>query len=236
MLLTGQGGANEEAGTVIRLAYAVAALWFLAGAIGGFNATDYGLFWIAVPIMALVVFVVRFLAEDRAIELALVLMGVTALAGVISLFTQLRFTPPLFAMTAGTFVALSVGGRLMGMSALKQIVAQGGFKLTQPCPNCGTQMASDGACPGCGHELPPSIENKTPAVDANLCDGCGDCVDACPDVFEVDLDGKCEVLIDEVDAADPDDLEAAVEACPKGAIRLHELVLDEFGFRASSVE
>ena len=55
-----------------------------------------------------------------------------------------------------------------------------------------------------------------PAVDSDLCVGCGLCVQVCGDVFEMDAEGKAAVK----DGADlsADCVQDAVDQCPVGAI------------------
>ncbi|MCZ4492501.1 MAG: ferredoxin [Baekduia sp.] len=59
-------------------------------------------------------------------------------------------------------------------------------------------------------------------VDMELCDAHGTCVDACPEVFELDDDDELHVL----DANPPevlrDKVMAAARSCPKAAIRIVE--------------
>ena len=57
-------------------------------------------------------------------------------------------------------------------------------------------------------------------VDADVCTGCGLCVDTCPEVFELAED---DVAIVKVDAIAPEDEETAQEAsegCPVEAITI----------------
>ncbi len=53
-------------------------------------------------------------------------------------------------------------------------------------------------------------------VDRDLCIGSGDCVDAQPDVFELDDEGKAVVL--DPDAAATDEIVEAAQNCPVTAI------------------
>jgi ferredoxin len=53
-------------------------------------------------------------------------------------------------------------------------------------------------------------------VDRDLCIGSGDCVDAQPDVFQLDDEGKAIVL--DPDAAPTDDIVEAAGNCPVTAI------------------
>ena len=59
-------------------------------------------------------------------------------------------------------------------------------------------------------------------VDPELCTGCGPCVDACPEVFELDDDGMAEVKLSDV----PDELQGAcreaMDSCPSEAISIEE--------------
>ncbi len=54
-------------------------------------------------------------------------------------------------------------------------------------------------------------------VDADLCSGCGLCVDTCPDVFEMGEGGTASVKNAEASA---DAVQDAVDGCPSGAISL----------------
>jgi len=56
----------------------------------------------------------------------------------------------------------------------------------------------------------------SPAVDKDLCVGCGLCTQVCADVFEMTADGKAGII----DGADlsADCVQDAVDQCPVGAI------------------
>lgn len=54
-------------------------------------------------------------------------------------------------------------------------------------------------------------------VNADLCTGCGLCVDACPDVFEMN-DDKAVVLVDEIPEGSADCSNEAATSCPVEAI------------------
>jgi len=57
---------------------------------------------------------------------------------------------------------------------------------------------------------------SSPAVDKDLCVGCGLCTQVCSDVFEMDAEGKAGVI----DGADQsvDCIQDAVDQCPVAAI------------------
>ena len=57
---------------------------------------------------------------------------------------------------------------------------------------------------------------KVPRVDRGLCIGCGNCTLICPEVFELDQEGKSRVI----NEAGKCDLDYAVSSCPVGAISL----------------
>lgn len=57
-------------------------------------------------------------------------------------------------------------------------------------------------------------------VDYDLCVSTGACMQAAPEVFEVRSDGYMYVLREEPDEAMRSAVEAAVAACPTGALSL----------------
>ena len=58
-------------------------------------------------------------------------------------------------------------------------------------------------------------------VDQDLCIGCGMCNVACPEVFELNDEGKAEAVADTTDS-NRDDVMTAIEGCPVSAIREEE--------------
>ncbi len=56
-------------------------------------------------------------------------------------------------------------------------------------------------------------------VDADLCTGCGLCVDSCPDVFDLS-DDVVAVKADEVPADAQDCARQAADDCPVEAIKI----------------
>lgn len=58
-------------------------------------------------------------------------------------------------------------------------------------------------------------------VDDNLCIGCGLCVDACPDVFELKDDKSC-VRVEPVPANLETAVKEAADTCPVDAITVEK--------------
>lgn len=58
-------------------------------------------------------------------------------------------------------------------------------------------------------------------IDRSGCIGCGQCVAACPDVFELASDGLAQV-IRQPDASNEGEARVAAEACPVSVIYLGE--------------
>ena len=56
------------------------------------------------------------------------------------------------------------------------------------------------------------------SVDKDTCIGCGLCPSICPDVFEVDDDGKAVAKTNPVPAGHEDDAKDAESSCPVNAI------------------
>ena len=61
-----------------------------------------------------------------------------------------------------------------------------------------------------------------PVVDHDLCIGCGNCEDACPEVFRLEADGLAHVIV----AAPGEELYGCVrdaaDSCPVDAISIEE--------------
>ena len=52
-------------------------------------------------------------------------------------------------------------------------------------------------------------------IDQALCIGCGACASLCPECFEINDEGKAQVISQETETA-----QEAVDSCPTGAITL----------------
>jgi ferredoxin len=61
---------------------------------------------------------------------------------------------------------------------------------------------------------------KKPVIDLDACEGCGSCVEMCPEVFEMQDDGKAHVIAPE--KCDSCDCQAAADICPVEAITFVE--------------
>jgi len=59
-------------------------------------------------------------------------------------------------------------------------------------------------------------------VDESLCIGDGICVDICPEVFEMGEDDLAHVINEDPGSELHEQVREAVDACPTGAIILHE--------------
>ena len=57
-------------------------------------------------------------------------------------------------------------------------------------------------------------------VDQELCIGCGACVNLCPDAFELQDDGKVNVV--NKNESKKCDCEIAINSCPVGAIKIEK--------------
>ncbi len=55
-------------------------------------------------------------------------------------------------------------------------------------------------------------------VDKDTCISCGLCPSLCPEVFEMEDDGKAGVITDEVPSSVEDSAKEAEESCPTNAI------------------
>lgn len=61
-----------------------------------------------------------------------------------------------------------------------------------------------------------------PEIDESLCIGDGICVDICPEVFEMRDDNLAYVIDENPDIGLHESVEEAADACPTGAIIIHE--------------
>jgi ferredoxin len=59
-------------------------------------------------------------------------------------------------------------------------------------------------------------------VDATLCNGCGPCVDICPEVFEFNQDGIAVVKIKQIPVGSEEACQEAADSCPTEAIAIEE--------------
>ena len=61
-----------------------------------------------------------------------------------------------------------------------------------------------------------------PTVDKDLCVGCALCTQVCPDVFEMDDEGKSKVIKEIIGDDLYDCVKEAVDSCPVSCITLEE--------------
>ncbi|NLM34459.1 MAG: ferredoxin [Clostridiales bacterium] len=59
-----------------------------------------------------------------------------------------------------------------------------------------------------------------PKVDKDTCIGCGLCPSICPEVFEMQDDGKAGTIVDEVPSEVEDSAKEAESSCPVNAIEI----------------
>lgn len=59
-------------------------------------------------------------------------------------------------------------------------------------------------------------------VDSELCDGCGPCVDICPEAFELDEDGIAVAVLEEVPEELQEACREAADSCPTEAITIED--------------
>jgi len=59
-------------------------------------------------------------------------------------------------------------------------------------------------------------------VDQDLCAGALACADYCPEVFEIDMNDKAQVLIDPIPPQFEEQCRKAAEQCPTQAIKIQE--------------
>lgn len=55
-------------------------------------------------------------------------------------------------------------------------------------------------------------------VDKDVCIGCGLCPSICPEVFDMDDDGKAKAIVDVVPAENEGGAKEGAESCPVNAI------------------
>lgn len=61
-----------------------------------------------------------------------------------------------------------------------------------------------------------------PEIDESLCIGDAICADICPQVFEMGDDNLAHVIAESPEASLEDQVREAADACPTGAITIHE--------------
>jgi ferredoxin len=65
-------------------------------------------------------------------------------------------------------------------------------------------------------------QGMRPSVDHDLCIGCGNCAEICPEVFELREDGYSWVVQEAPDESLRDCVEDAEESCPVEAISIED--------------
>ena len=65
-------------------------------------------------------------------------------------------------------------------------------------------------------KTPEEVYMSKPVVDYDACEGCGTCVELCPEVFAMDDNEKAYVIAE--DKCDTCDCEEAANTCPVEAI------------------
>ena len=68
--------------------------------------------------------------------------------------------------------------------------------------------------------IPEVTVMAVPVVDADLCTGCGLCVDVASKTFEMNDEGICEVIDPQGD--DKETIQEAIDTCPTEAISWSE--------------
>jgi ferredoxin len=61
-----------------------------------------------------------------------------------------------------------------------------------------------------------------PSIDHDLCIGCGNCEDACPELFRIMDDGLAHVVVEQIEPEQYGCAGEAADACPVSAISLEE--------------
>jgi len=61
-----------------------------------------------------------------------------------------------------------------------------------------------------------------PVVDHNLCIGCGNCEDTCPEVFRLEADGLAYAIVESPGEELYDCVRDAADSCPVDAISIEE--------------
>jgi len=133
-------------------------------------------------------------------------------------------------LVLGLVTALAIRLHLRRTSAGRSCPAPDA--AARPCPRCGARAAARAAmCPGCGVPLgayevvTAAIAEEDPrgaegdgrlhaVVRADVCVGCGTCVDACPEAGAIRLEGKRAII----DTGTCVGRGRCVEACPVGGI------------------